>query len=170
MKPKVIKTEEEYKLAIKFLEELGDIPNFEDNAEMISEFELISLLVATYENETFAIGDGDPIEIIQLKMEYMGLERKDLIPYIGSKEMISEVFNKKRGLSKSMIRNLANFLKIDQKILNVDYPIHTAPAKIRGSRNNELRSPFKNINKKIQGQVENFAERARRNGSIIQCN
>ncbi len=39
-------------------------------------------------------------------MEEMGLKATDLVPYIGNKGNVSEVLNRKRGLSIEMIGNL----------------------------------------------------------------
>jgi antitoxin component HigA of HigAB toxin-antitoxin module len=39
-------------------------------------------------------------------MESRGLNRADLIPYLGSKERVPEILNRKRGLSLEMIRRL----------------------------------------------------------------
>jgi HTH-type transcriptional regulator/antitoxin HigA len=45
-------------------------------------------------------------------MEQMGLNRKDLEPFLGSRARVSEVMNKKRGLSLAMIRSLHENLEI----------------------------------------------------------
>ena len=45
-------------------------------------------------------------------MEEMGLMRKDLEPYIGSRHRVSEVLNRKRELSLNMIRRLHEGLGI----------------------------------------------------------
>lgn len=118
MEPKLLKTESDYKEAIKELEKIGDNPSFDESPNLIIRFELLSKLIELYEKEHFSIQKGDPIEIIKLKMELLGLKNKDLIPSIGSKGIVSEVLNKKRGLSKNMIRNLSQLLNIDQAILN----------------------------------------------------
>jgi len=123
MKIKVLKSESDYNNAISELEKIGDNPKFESNSKLIEQFDLISALIELYEKKYFPIEKGDPIEIIKLKMKYMELQRKDLIPYMGSKGMVSDVLNKKRGLSKNMIRGLSKFLKIDQEILNVEYSL-----------------------------------------------
>lgn len=123
MEIKLIKTENEYQEAINYLETIGDDPNFENNPELIQNFELLSTLIKLYEEKKYPIEKGNPIDIIKLKMEYMGLERKDLIPWIGSKGLVSDVLNKKRKLSKSMIRNLSKSLNISQEILNVEYEL-----------------------------------------------
>ncbi|MEQ3664503.1 MULTISPECIES: type II toxin-antitoxin system HigA family antitoxin [unclassified Olleya] len=120
---KLIKSEQEYEAAISLLEQIGDNPDFEENEKLINDFEVLEKLIEVYERENFPIENGDPIEIIKLKMAYMDLAQKDLIPYIGSKGVVSEVMNKKRRLSKAMIRNLSEFLNVSQEILNVDYDL-----------------------------------------------
>ena len=124
MKIKVIKTENDYQNAIARMEELGDMPDFEVNQDLIDEFELLEKLVDLYEKDYYSIEKGDPIEIIKLKMDYLDLSQKDLIPYIGSKGVVSMVLNKKRALSKNMIRNLSGFLNISQEILNSPYDLN----------------------------------------------
>src|SRR5690606_6026747 len=99
MKNKMFKNEEEYNMAVDMLEKIGDRDDFEGNKELIQQFQLLSDLIETYENENADINIGNPIEIIKLKMSYMGVKQKDLIPYIGSSGIVSEVLNKKRGLS-----------------------------------------------------------------------
>src|SRR3546814_12823235 len=86
-------------------------------------------LIEAYENQHTNIDVGNPIEIIKLKMKYMGLKQKDLQPYIGSSGIVSEVLNKKRGMSKSMIRKLSEFLHLDQNLLNTPYNLIEVPTK-----------------------------------------
>jgi len=50
-------------------------------------------------------------------MEEMGLKQKDLVPIIGSKSKVSEVLNRKIGLSLSMISNLSAQLHIPLEVL-----------------------------------------------------
>lgn len=124
MKIKVIKTEQDYQDAIFLLEKIGDDPAFSDSQDLKDNFELLQKLINDYEEENYSIGPGNPIEIIKLKMDYMDLKQKDLIGVIGSKGVVSDVLNKKRGLSKTMIRNLSDFLNISQEILNIDYDLN----------------------------------------------
>lgn len=126
---KVIKTDEEYNAAIDYLEVLGDMEGFQENPAMIQQFELLSTLVGLYEKENFPIKPGHPLEIIKLKMDSLGLQQKDLIPCMGSSGVVSEVFSKKRGLSKAMIRNLSEFLHIEQHILNTAYELEPKKTK-----------------------------------------
>ena len=124
MEIKIIKSEQEYEKAISLLEEIGDNPNFENDEKLLSDFESLEKLIGDYEKINYPINKGNPIEIIKLKMTYMGLVQKDLIDVIGSKGVVSEVMNKKRGLSKNMIRNLSKFLNINQEILNTKYELN----------------------------------------------
>jgi HTH-type transcriptional regulator/antitoxin HigA len=103
MKPKIIKTAEEHEAALAHLESLMDA---EPGSKAEEELELWSLLVEQYEKEHFPIGDPDPIEAIRFRMDQLGLRQRDLVEYIGPKSKVSEVLNRKRPLSLSMIRGL----------------------------------------------------------------
>ena len=81
------------------------------------ELDVLVTLVDAYENEHFSIDAPDPIEAIKFRMEQLGLERKDLEPYLGSRARVSEVLNRRRGLSLSMIRALHENLEIPLEAL-----------------------------------------------------
>jgi HTH-type transcriptional regulator/antitoxin HigA len=120
---KKIKSQEEYEEAIRMMENMGDQDDFENNHDIIDDFEVLGVLVDVYEKEHFRLNPGHPLEIIKLKMENMGLSQKDLVGLIGSRGVVSEVLNKKRGLSKNMIKQLSHLLNIDQEILNQPYEL-----------------------------------------------
>jgi len=50
-------------------------------------------------------------------MKQMQLKQKDLIPYIGNKSKVSEVLNRKIGLSLNMIINLSKGLRLPLETL-----------------------------------------------------
>ena len=81
------------------------------------ELDVLATLVDAYEATHFPIESPDPIEAIKFRMEQMGLERKDLEPFIGSRARVSEVLNKRRGLSLKMIRTLHEELDIPLEAL-----------------------------------------------------
>ena len=81
------------------------------------ELDVLATLVDAYEAKHFPIESPDPIEAINFRMEQMGLERKDLEPFIGSRARVSEVLNKRRGLSLKMIRTLHEELDIPLEAL-----------------------------------------------------
>ena len=80
--------------------------------ESDDELDVLATLVNVYENEHYPIDAPDPIDAIKFRMEQLGLERKDLEPYLGSRARVSEVLNKRRKLSLAMIRSLHENLEI----------------------------------------------------------
>jgi antitoxin component HigA of HigAB toxin-antitoxin module len=77
---------------------------------------------------------NDPVEVLEFYMESRGLSRSDLIPYLGSKEQVSEVLNRKRGLSLAMIRKLHAGLGIPTDLLVGKRTRETNPTRPTGSR------------------------------------
>jgi len=114
MKPKVLKTEEEYQEALAYVETLMDAVAGTPEMEAL---ELFSMLVQKYEDEHYPIDLPDPIAAIEFRMEQQGLTRKDLVQYIGSQSKVSEVMNRKRPLSLAMIRALHAGLGIPAEVL-----------------------------------------------------
>ena len=111
---KIIQTEEEYQQALSDLELLmAAAPGSKEEQQL----ELLSLLIEKYEEDHFPIPYPDPIEAIKFRMEQEGLTRKDLIPFIGSQSKVSEVLNRRRPLSITMIRNLHEGLSIPAAVL-----------------------------------------------------
>jgi HTH-type transcriptional regulator/antitoxin HigA len=115
---KVIKTEREYKRALKRLEQLFDSKK---NTRLGDELELLSLLIETYEKENYPIDFPDPIEAIKFRMEQLGFNQKDLCSVIGIKSRVSEILNRKRKLNLEMIRRLNRKLGIPTEILIREY-------------------------------------------------
>lgn len=103
MRPKVLKTEKEHQQALKRIEALWDAPKGSSRAE---ELELWASLVETYEQTHHPIPEPDPIEAVKFRMEQLGLRPTDLGKYLGGRGRVSEVLNRKRPLSVSMLRTL----------------------------------------------------------------
>ena len=81
------------------------------------ELELFSVLVERYEDEHYPIDLPDPVEAIKFRMEQEELSRKDMRKYLGSQSKVSEILNRKRTLSLSMIRALHDGLGIPAEVL-----------------------------------------------------
>lgn len=113
---KIIKTAEDHALAMEHLLKLMELNPEPDSAED-NELEVISLLIEQYEKTQFPMDKPDPIDAILFRMDQQGLTRKDLGQFIGSASKVSEVLNRKRPLSLSMIRKLHNGLGIASDIL-----------------------------------------------------
>lgn len=121
---KVIKTDEDYQ---KALTRIDVLMNAEPNTPEGDELELLVTLVELYEDKKYPIDMPDAIEAIKFRMEQLGLNQQALVPYIGSKSKVSEVLNKKRSLSLSMMRALHKGLGIPAEILlqeqGQDFPV-----------------------------------------------
>ncbi len=114
---KVIKTEEEYNQALRWLEAIFDAPA--DSAEG-DKAELLGVLIEKYEDEYYPIDAPDPIEAIKFRMEQIGMDKNDLAKVIGYKSRVSEIFSRKRKLTLKMIINLHEKLNIPYESLIVN--------------------------------------------------
>ncbi len=127
---KIIKTEIDYDRALDRVEELVTLDPAA-NTEEAEELELLTLLINTYEDEIYPIDLPDLVDAIRFRMEQQGLKNSDMIPYFGSKSRVSEMLNRKRGLSLSMIRALHRDLGIPAEVL-ISEPNSSIPEEIDG--------------------------------------
>lgn len=114
MKPKLIKTQKEYRAALQRIEKLMDA---KPRTPQGDELELLATLVELCKHEHQLVLPPEPIEAIRFRMEQEGLKPKDLIPFIGSCSRVSEVLAGCRKLSLKMIRNLHQGLGIPAESL-----------------------------------------------------
>jgi len=109
-----IKTEQDYDSSIKRIEELWG--SKKDTPEG-DELDLLVTLVESYEMKHYPIPPPDPIDAIKFRMEQMGMNKADMVKYLGSQSRVSEVLNRKRSLTLKMVRSLYKGLKIPAEIL-----------------------------------------------------
>ena len=81
------------------------------------ERDVLVTLIEAYENKHYDFGPADPVEAIKFRMEQQGLTARDLEPFIGPSGRVSEVLNRKRGLSLRMVKSLHDGLKIPYESL-----------------------------------------------------
>lgn len=111
---KIIKTEEDYEIAMARLNDLFDAkPDTPEGDEL----EVLSLLMEKYEKEHHAIDLPSPIEAIKFRMEQAGLRQSDLVPFIGSSAKVSEVLSGKRPLTIVMMKALHRDFGIPAEVL-----------------------------------------------------
>lgn len=103
MNVKPIKTKQDYKNALAELERLFDAHANTPDGDYV---EVLATLIGKYEEEHYPIDAPDPVEALEYFMESRGLTRSDLEKYIGGSGRVSDVLNRKRGLSLNMIRKL----------------------------------------------------------------
>jgi HTH-type transcriptional regulator/antitoxin HigA len=104
-----VRTDKDYREAMLRIDELMDA---RPDTVAGEELDVLATLVEVYEREHFTIGPPDPVAAILFRMEQMGLNRKSLEPFLGSRSRVSEVLNRKRSLSINQIRKLHKGLNI----------------------------------------------------------
>lgn len=120
MNIKPIKTESDYREALKRLEMIFDASIGTAESD---EADILGLMVDEYEKKHYPIEAPDPIEAIKIRMEEMDLKQVDLVDAIGSKSRVSEILNRKRKLTVEMIRNLSKRLSLSPELLITDYQL-----------------------------------------------
>ena len=118
MEHKIIKNEEDYQAALIRLEDIFDAKPGTNEGD---ELELLSLLIDNYEKQMYPISFPDPIEAIKFRMEQMNYRPKDLALIIGYKSRATEILDKKRKLSLSMIRKISKEMHIPTEVLIQEY-------------------------------------------------
>jgi HTH-type transcriptional regulator / antitoxin HigA len=126
MNIKPIKTEADYESALKEIETLFGA---EPGTPKGDQLDILITLVEAYENEHYPIPQPDPIEAIHYYMETRELSRIDLEEYIGSRARVSEILNRKRALTLSMIQRLYEGLGIPAEVLVQPYKLASAQSK-----------------------------------------
>ena len=115
-----IKDETQYKAAQQRIEELLKIVSNETPAydKNFIELDLISDLVADYEELHYPIKPLSLVETMQLRMFEMGLTRQNLSEMLNlSKSTISDILTGKREPTLKTARNISQKLNIDASIV-----------------------------------------------------
>ena len=88
------------------LAQIGPLLSSQPGSASEARLEVLSVLVRDYETKHHPIPPPDPVEAIRFRLEQQGLTTKALEAVIGSRARVSEVLNRKRRLSLTMIQNL----------------------------------------------------------------
>jgi len=122
-----IKSEADYIAALAEIDQM--MGAVEPNTPEGDKFELLVTLVEAYEDTHYPMGETcDPISLLEFIMEQRGLTRKDLEPYIGPRQRVWEVMERRRPLSLAMIRRLEKGLNIPATLLVQEYPLQAETA------------------------------------------
>ncbi len=111
---KPIKTERNYRKALKEIEGLWDA---KPNTPKGDRLDVVVTLVEAYEQRHYKIPPPDPIEAIKFRMEQLGLKPSDLAKILGGRSRVSEILNRKRKLTVDMMRSLRRHLDIPAESL-----------------------------------------------------
>ena len=117
---KPIRSEKDYQQALEQIEVIFDAQPGTTEYYLL---EVLSILVEAYEEQHYPIDPPDPIEAIEFHMDRLGLTRRYLQPYIGSRARVSEILNRRRPLTLAMIRKLQEGLGIPAEVLLQPYPL-----------------------------------------------
>ena len=109
-----IKTKRDHARALKDIENLMAAKR---NGPEGDRLDVLVTLVEAWEAKHYPLDLPDPVVAIRYHMEQSGLAAKDLVPYIGSRNRVYEVLNRKRPLTLKMIWRLHNGLGIPAESL-----------------------------------------------------
>jgi HTH-type transcriptional regulator / antitoxin HigA len=104
--PKLIRTKDEYYNALAILEGMmsGELTEAETTL-----FELLVLLIETYEERNYPMGEPTPIATLESLMHEFDVEPACLVEVFGSLEVFKEVLNGQWQINQSQAESLAKF-------------------------------------------------------------
>jgi HTH-type transcriptional regulator/antitoxin HigA len=107
-----------------------------NDAVLQDEIDLITLLIEKYDEEQNPIKETDPITLLRSFMKDHNLKPQDMTQILGiSKGYVSDILNYKKGLSKEVIRKLADYFKVRQEAFNQPYKLESSANISRKSYN-----------------------------------
>jgi HTH-type transcriptional regulator/antitoxin HigA len=126
LKYTLISSTRQYDKYCKILEEL--VFSGDKRKAIKNEIDLLTLLIEKYDEEHTYLRNMDPIQLIQSLMADRNMRNIDLARLLGVSEgLVSDMLNRKKGLSKETMRILANEFKMSQDAFNQPYPIRLTP-------------------------------------------
>ena len=118
---RAIKTEADYEWALKEVEQYFDNTPASNTPEA-DRFDVLSALIAKYEESSFDIPDADPVEVLEFAMESMGKTQAEL-GHLITRSRATEVMQRKRRLTLQMIRIISEAWHIPAEALIRYYKI-----------------------------------------------
>jgi HTH-type transcriptional regulator/antitoxin HigA len=132
LKYKIIKSKTQYREYSDTLEQL--VFSGSKDRETKDEIDLLTLLIEKWDAEHNTFDEVDPIRLLHSLMNDHNMKAKDLVKLLDvSKGYVSDILNYKKGLSKDVIRKLADRFKVSQEAFN-------RPYKLTVSENSRLRN------------------------------
>lgn len=95
-----------------------------NNEPLQDEIDLLTLLIEKYDEEHNTFMETDPITLLRSFMQDHHVRPQDMTEILGiSKGYVSDILNYKKGLSKEVIRKLAEHFKVRQEAFNRPYKL-----------------------------------------------
>lgn len=117
-----VKTEADYEAALAEIAQM--MGNVKPGTPDWDRLDILVSLVQAYEDIHYPMGaTSDPISLIEFVMDQQGLTRKDLESYIGPRQRVWDIMERRRPLSLAMMRRLEKGLNIPANILLQEYEL-----------------------------------------------
>lgn len=127
LKYTIIKSQKQYSSYCNELEALvtaGTASEAQQDA-----IDLLTLLIETWDRDHTTLPNADPIELLLGLMAERHLRAKDLVDLLEvSKGTVSDILHRRRGLSKEVIRRLADYFRVGQEAFNRPYELAVTKA------------------------------------------
>ena len=132
LKYKIIKNDKQY---LKYCFELEVICSLKKKTKIQEdEIELLTFLIEKYDEQHIENLNVDPIQLLKKLLHERNIKSNELATILKvSKGLVSDILNYKKGLSKEIIRKLADDFKVNQAAFN-------RPYKLISPLNNHLRN------------------------------
>jgi len=114
-----IRTDDDHRAALAAIENLWDAAPGTDEYDRL---DVLTTLVETYEAKRWPVAKLDPIEAIQTALASGEHDRRELAALIGDNR-VSEVLNRQRALSLTMIRKIEAAWHLPAAVLIRDYEL-----------------------------------------------
>jgi HTH-type transcriptional regulator / antitoxin HigA len=112
--PGAIDTEAEYDRLLAIAERLTFNKNKTPEERAI--YQLLVILIETYESQQYPMPISPPHEILQHIMESSGTHQSDLVGKIGSSGVVSEIVNGKRSITIAQAKILGDMWKVSPSL------------------------------------------------------
>ena len=116
MELKIIKTKKQYQEYLDWVDKQFD-RRIKPNSAEGEKVQVALLLIKQYEDVHYPVPVPDPIEVIKLKMQDLGLKNKDLVGKFGSKGYVSALLNKRKPLTLELAKLFHRELSILAEVL-----------------------------------------------------
>jgi HTH-type transcriptional regulator/antitoxin HigA len=110
--PKVIETEAENDEALAIVESLMQRGEAKLTTEESALLDLLGTLIEQFESSAYPLPEGDPVGALEVLMAGRNMKPAELAALLGSRAKVSEILSRKRNISKSQAKRLAEFFDV----------------------------------------------------------
>ena len=117
----LIKNKDQYN---EYCDQLETLFSENHTEQAQDEIDLVTLLIEKFDEDNNTFQETDPITMLLSFIEDQHMKPQDLTTILGiSKGYVSDILNYKKGLSKEVIRKLAEYFKVRQEAVNRPYKL-----------------------------------------------